>query len=104
MRLANVLVVTGCAAILCAAAAEGADRRRRSRHPQGKELKPGDMAPDFELVRLAEDSEGTDAKDAALKKDAPAAKTRKAPAAPEKVKLASFRGKSPVVLILSSYT
>ncbi len=101
MRFAYQLGVAGCAALMAAGLAEGADRRRR---PQGKELKPGDMAPDFELVLLPEDAKEADAKDAALKKDAPAAKVRKAPAGPEKVKLSSFRGKSPIVLILSSYT
>jgi hypothetical protein len=71
------------------------------------------MAPDFELVLLPEDAPDGDAKkDADLRKDAAGPRTKPrtggarkdAPAKPEKVRLSSFRGKAPVVLILSSYT
>ncbi|MHC5057800.1 MAG: hypothetical protein ACYTKD_24275 [Planctomycetota bacterium] len=104
MRFA-VLATGVCAALACAAPAEG--RGRRSGRPQGKELKVGDMAPDFELVLLPEDApDGDSKKDAAAprKKSGSAGARKDAPAKPEKVRLSSFRGKDPVVLILSSYT
>ena len=52
-------------------------------------LKPGQMAPDFTLPRLALVKEG----------EKTVGKVSK-----ETVKLSSFRGKKPVLLILSSYT
>ena len=103
-----VLAMGVCAALACMAPAEGAGRRPR--RPTGKELKAGDMAPDFELVLLPDDEEGdAEKKDAAATKTKPGAddareKAPERPAGPEKVRLSSFRGKSPVVLILSSYT
>ena len=70
------------------------------------------MAPDFELVLLPDDAPGGGAKEDADSKGAAATKTkagaaggrREAPAKPEKVRLSSFRGESPVVLMFSSYT
>lgn len=53
--------------------------------PQEGTLKVGDAAPDFELKRLPAEGE---------KKADP----------PEQVKLSSFQGKRPVVLIFGSYT
>lgn len=79
-------------------AGEGTARAgsRRKRRPDNSP-KVGDTAPDFDLVRL----------------DAFLAKTKgKTPAqidalkweAKDRIKLSSFRGKRPVVLVLTSYT
>ena len=109
MRLATALAATVCVTLAGIVSAEGADRR--GRRPRGKELKVGDMAPDFELVLLPGDVKEGDAekKDASAAKTKPGAadareKTPEKPAGPAKVRLSSFRGESPVVLILSSYT
>jgi hypothetical protein len=104
----TILAVGVCAMLASLATAEGAGRRRRG--PRGKEPKVGEMAPDFELILLADDAKKADAKKdtrAPESKEAqPSAKTKKSdtPAKPEKVKLSSFRTKRPVVLVFSSYT
>ena len=108
MRLAAALAAGVCMTLAGGASAEGAERRRRT--PPSKDLKVGEMAPDFELVLLPDDEEGdAEKKDAAATKTKPGAddareKAPERPAGPEKVRLSSFRGKSPVVLVLSSYT
>jgi hypothetical protein len=109
MRLATVLVAAGLAALACLAGAEGADRR--ARRPMGKEIKPGDMAPDFELVLLADDVEtaeaakdGPAAPKAESAHDGAARRRGEEARGPERVRLSSFRGKSPVLLMFSSYT
>ena len=109
MRLAAALAAGVCMTLAGGASAEGAERRRRT--PPSKDLKVGEMAPDFELVLLPGNSKEGDAeeKDAAATKTKPAAddareKAPEKPSGPEKVRLSSFRGESPVVLVLSSYT
>ena len=104
MRL-TILAAGVCAMLLGISTAEGADRRRR--RSRGKEPKVGEMAPDFELTLLPGDAKSADAKKAgsASKATPPASKEKsKTPAKLEKVKLSSFRGKSSVVLVFSSYT
>jgi len=65
----------------------------RSPYPQyaTAELKPGDLAPDFDLPRLESYRASMDSQ-AASKPEV------------EKVKLSAFRGKKPVCLIFASYT
>lgn len=109
----TILAVGVCAMLAGIATAEGANRRRRG--SRGKEPKVGEMAPDFELVLLPDNAKKADAKKTDAKKDAPAPESKKAkppakeeknktPAKRETIKLSSFRGESPVVLVFSSYT
>ena len=102
-----------------AAAAAGRDRRRKDNSPA-----VGDVAPDFDLVRLdvflkanapskgAPQSEPTPelaepkkaSSDEAPGSPATSEPTETERAEPANVKLSEFRGKRPVVLIFASYT
>ena len=80
--------------------ARGRPGRARNR-PNRNPLKVGQMAPDFELVLVGASLAKTTTQPASR----PASRPTTAPAVvPVKVKLSSFRGKLPVVLIFSSYT
>jgi hypothetical protein len=80
-------LLSGCWGAACAGEGGG------GKMPPDQSPEIGALAPDFELVRL----------DSFLKVTAEAKPGEKA-RDPEKVKLSSFRGKRPVVLVLSSYT
>ncbi|MBI3096905.1 MAG: hypothetical protein HYY93_01465 [Planctomycetes bacterium] len=83
MNLKTCLTAAIAIALL-GAASSTAQQGKRDR-PQEGALKVGDSAPDFELKQLpAPDARKTDE--------------------PVKVKLSSFQGKKPVVLIFGSYT
>lgn len=90
--LAAVLVVS-----LASSRSDAAERGRgRRRRPAPKEPKVGDAAPDFTLAKL-------DTTDDAKSGSKPEPKTR-GKDKKETVRLSSFKGKRPVVLVLSSYT
>lgn len=91
-------VCLGVGVLLAAGTGRAGERRRRRPRRVDNSPKVGALAPDFELDRLEDVLDKK--KD---KKDAE--KTAgKAPPKPQKVKLSSFRGKQPVVLIFGSYT
>ena len=70
--------------VFLALAGDDAGARRRGQRRQDNSPKIGDKAPDFDLLTL----------ESLLGKSK----------APKKVRLSSFRGKKPVVFVLSSYT
>ena len=84
------------------AAAQGGRRRP----VRGKEPKVGDRAPDFALVLLEDDKEEAGKADASA--DASSSKDtsegKQKVEGPKKVRLSSFKGRKPVVLLFSSYT
>lgn len=89
-----------CAALAVPSLVPAAERQEPKRGPDGeqpqyrrpnaKTLTPGQEAPDFQLPRLIIET-GKDGKSVAK-------------ATAETLRLSSFRGKRPVVLIFSSYT
>ncbi len=99
------------AMLLVASALEGAERRRGRRGPDTSPA-IGAEAPDFELVAvkwlMMSDAQRTQA-EAKLKQTpvaaAPAVQGQAVTAAkPGHVRLSSFRGKQPVLFVLTSYT
>lgn len=90
MRVLSLCLTLCLGALLVAGTAHARGSRWADTSP-----KVGAAAPDFELSRLKD----------LLAEKTPAAKTAAAKGKkPEKVKLSSFRGKKPVVLIFGSYT
>ncbi len=88
-------VCLGVGVLLAAGTGRAGERRRRRPRRVDNSPKVGALAPDFELDRL---------EDVLDDKQATEKTAGKAPKKPQKVKLSSFRGKQPVVLIFGSYT
>jgi hypothetical protein len=90
----RTVLLCAIAALMLAPSAPAAERPDGPRQPMGrpnqKFLEPGQEAPDLTLPRLSVDTD---------KDGNPAGKV-----SDQKVTVSSFRGKKPVVLILSSYT
>ncbi len=82
-------------------------RGRRSGRPKRADPSPqvGAMAPDFELILLSAFETRSDASDAKKEeKRADDTATAEQTGKPRTVRLSSFRGNRPVVLVFTSYT
>ncbi len=112
VAVAGVLVLLVIAAFCTAAERRGKPRPRRKLGP-----KVGQMAPDFELIRLdafvaeARKKAEKEKEEKRVRKDSQPdsaargnEKAKKEEAKLSRIKLSSFRGKRPVVLIFASYT
>jgi hypothetical protein len=114
-KLIFILICVSAFILFTVSAEAQARQKRNKRDMKDKSPKIGDMAPDFELHLMKFPDEKDEKKDTAdpkaekpapkavEKKDTPDKKDEKKKE-PEKVKLSSFRGKKPVVLLFGSYT
>jgi hypothetical protein len=80
----------------------------RRRPVRGKEPEVGDKAPDFDLVLLEGEREKEEAGKVGAKAGGSSSKDtgegKQKVEEPKKVRLSSFKGRKPVVLLFSSYT
>ena len=104
------LIIAALAVLIAVPDSASAQNRRRQRGGRGSndssrsgELKAGQMAPDFTLKYLKTDKKKKVAESTGTKAGSKADKS-KTKKKDDRVKLSSFRGKKPVVLLFGSYT